>query len=155
MDLEIERIEAVVDVDDRKVSDETVGWQWWFAAVLVDGSRIGGGMPDHSASVPRRGLGAIYRTYDGPLQDFEEIDRTYHVREKDVRDCVQEAFDGYPHTVPHLPPEVQEEQANGSLYNLLAALRESGYVLTAGQIREVPLAIQLSDRLREELTDRG
>lgn len=107
---------------------------------LDDGSRV---RIDGSISVggPRRGLGAIWERYDGPITDQDELDRTYRVAATDVEQALRVlvAEDRHP------------ADWDGIWEDVSFQLAAHGVLATSEQLAAAPLAVEFDDALLEEL----
>lgn len=118
------------------------------SAVLSDGSAIARGVRDMGFSAPRDGLGAIVHGYRGPKlsDDSKEQTRllmeTYHVSYDDVVDHVNQMLGRDPEL--HRPPRL-------SWGDLLKALESGGIQVTEEDLLNVPLELDLSADVKEEI----
>ncbi len=147
-------------VDDGE--DDTFPIHLEFFAELRNGRRIetDGSYGAHVISMRRRGLGAIFHRYYGPpVGDVDELDRTYRVRESDVRDAVnlavgKDRFASAPERplLNRLAEKRWERQERRNRWQpLRRTLAEHGIDLSVKQLDELPFAIEISDEVKAQL----
>jgi hypothetical protein len=120
------------------------------SAEIDDGQRIQGIKRwDLGISGPRRGIGAIWHRYHGPLPDDpgerEELLQNHRIGRHDIEDAINQMLGRDP--TLHRPPRL-------SWGNLIRTLLDAGIDITEDDLIAIPLVVELAPEVQAKLAAR-